>query len=186
MMTLEALSNEIAAKASAEGKAITDAARAQAKGIAAEAKATAESTRSDMVARAERESSQLSVEVVASARQANQKRELIARREELDATWDAIREKVGSADLKGRADTLKALLAEAKGAGDDMVLHPVAIDRKALTGQGFDLGDDVDGLGGFTLESADGSIVLDFRFDSRLEDAWGSNLGAVNEAMFGN
>jgi vacuolar-type H+-ATPase subunit E/Vma4 len=67
-----------------------------------------------------------------------------------------------------------------------MVLHPVAIDRKALTGQGFDLGDDVDGLGGFTLESADGSIVLDFRFDSRLEDAWKSNLGAVNEAMFGN
>lgn len=77
-MTLDALANEIAAKASAEGKAITDAARAQAKEIAAEAKATAESTRGNMVARAERESSQLSVEVVASARQANQKRELIA------------------------------------------------------------------------------------------------------------
>jgi len=65
-------------------------------------------------------------------------------------------------------------------------VHPVSIDRKALTGQGFDLGDDVDGLGGFTLESTDGSIVLDFRFDSRLEDAWKSNLGSVNEAMFGN
>lgn len=185
-MTLEALANEIAAAATAEGKAITDAARAQAKEIAAEAKAEADDVRSEMIARAERESSQLSVEVVASARQANQKRELIARREELDATRDAVRAEVGSADLNGRSDILKALLAEAKGAGDNMVLHPVATDRKALTGQGFDLGDDVDGLGGFTLESADGSIVLDFRFDSRLEGAWESNLGAVNEAMFGN
>ena len=150
-MTLEALANEIAAKAKAEGKAIKDAARVQAKDIAAEAKAQTNAARSEMVARAERESSQLSVEVVASARQANQKRELIARREELDATWNAVREEVGSADLKGRADILKTLLAEAKGAGDNMVLHPVSIDRKALTGQGFDLGDDVDGLGGFTL-----------------------------------
>jgi len=185
-MTLDLLANEIAAKAKAEAKAITDAARAQAKGIKAEAKAEADAARSEMVARAERESSQLSVEVVASARQANQKRELIARREELDATWNTVQAEVASADLKGRADILKSLLTEAKGAGDGMVLHPVSIDRKALTDQGFDLGDDVDGLGGFTLESTDGSIVLDFRFDSRLEDAWKSNLGAVNEAMFGN
>ena len=42
-----------------------------------------------------------------------------------------------------------------------MVLHPVNTDRKALTGKGFDLGDDVDGLGGFILESSEGSILLD-------------------------
>jgi vacuolar-type H+-ATPase subunit E/Vma4 len=47
------------------------------------------------------------------------------------------------------------------------------------------LGDDIEGLGGFVLESKDGSMVLDYRFDSRLEDAWKASLGAVNIALFG-
>ena len=44
---------------------------------------------------------------------------------------------------------------------------------------------DIDGLGGFVLESKDGSVVLDYRFDSLLEDAWKANLGPVNKALFG-
>jgi|TARA_B100001105_G_scaffold180780_1_gene146167 V/A-type H+-transporting ATPase subunit E len=186
MMTLDALANEIAAQAKAQAAAIVSTAKTQAAQIEADAKAEALAAAEIQQARAERESAQLSVEVVASARQANQKQQLIARREELDATWNAAREQVGSADLSGRAGLLESLLAEAKSAGGDMVLLPVSIDRKALKSGGFTLGDDVDGLGGFVLESTDGSIVLDYRFDSRLEAAWKANLGAVNKALFGN
>jgi|TARA_B110000196_G_C21114864_1_gene649901 V/A-type H+-transporting ATPase subunit E len=186
MMTLETLANEIAAQAEAQGAAIVSTAKTQAAQIEADAKAEAQAAAENQQARAERESAQLSVEVVASARQANQKQQLIARREELDATWNAAREQVGSADLSGRAGLLDSLLAEAKSAGGDMILRPVAIDRNALKSGVFTLGDDVDGLGGFVLESTDGSIILDYRFDSRLEEAWKTNLGAVNEALFGN
>jgi V/A-type H+-transporting ATPase subunit E len=139
-----------------------------------------------MKARAERESAQLSVEVVASAKQANQKHLLIARREELDETWNSIRVSVASPDLKGRSDVLSALLAEASKSGEGMLLRPVSTDRKALEKGNFSLGDDVEGLGGFVLESKDGSIVLDYRFDSRLEEAWNANLGTVNKTLFGN
>jgi len=185
-MTLEALAEQIAAAAKAKGEAITEAAREQAKEIALESAAINAAAREGIVARAKRESDQLSVEVVASARQGNQKRELIARREVLEATWQDVQEKVGLADLAGRNDILKSLLNEAKSVGGDMILHPVNTDRKALTGKGFDLGDDVDGLGGFILESTDGSILLDYRFDGRLQEVWEANLGAVNELMFGN
>ena len=47
------------------------------------------------------------------------------------------------------------------------------------------MGDDIEGLGGFVLESKDGSTVLDFRFDFRLEAAWKSSLGEVNNILFG-
>ena len=185
-MTLDALANEIAAQAKAEADSIIAAAKQQAEEIEDEAKAVASSFSSDMKARAERESAQLSVEVVASAKQANQKHLLIARREELDETWNSIRVSVASPDLKGRSDVLSALLAEASKSGEGMLLRPVSTDRKALEKGNFSLGDDVEGLGGFVLESKDGSIVLDYRFDSRLEEAWNANLGTVNKTLFGN
>ena len=185
-MTLDALANEIAAQAKAEAESIIAAAKQQAKQIEDEAKSETSSLSSDMKARAERESAQLSVEVVASAKQANQKHLLIARREELDETWNSIRVSVASPDLKGRSDVLSALLAEASKSGEGMLLRPVSTDRKALEKGNFSLGDDVEGLGGFVLESKDGSIVLDYRFDSRLEEAWNANLGTVNKTLFGN
>jgi V/A-type H+-transporting ATPase subunit E len=185
-MTLDALANEIAAQAKAEAESIIAAAKQQAKEIEGEAKAVASSFSSDMKARAERESAQLSVEVVASAKQANQKHLLIARREELDETWNSIRVSVASPDLKGRSDVLSALLAEASKSGEGMLLRPVSTDRKALEKGNFSLGDDVEGLGGFVLESKDGSIVLDYRFDSRLDEAWKENIREVNNILFGN
>ena len=185
-MTLDALANEIAAQAKAEAKSIIAAAKQQAKQIEDEAKVDAESFSSDMKARAERESAQLSVEVVASAKQANQKHLLIARREELDETWESIRSAVASPDLEGRSDILAGLLEEANKSGEGMILRPVSTDRKVLGKGSFTIGDDVEGLGGFVLESKDGSIVLDYRFDSRLDEAWKANLGAVNKTLFGN
>ena len=188
-MTLDALAKEIAAEARKEAKAITDAAKAEAKVTLSAAKAEAEENRDDVIARAERDCSQMRTETVASARQANQKQMLIARREVLDATRQDVGETVGSARMRGRADLLKMLVKEAKGEGDtDMVLRPVALDRSALQkiGAKFDIGDDVDGLGGFVLESADGSVVLDFRFDGRLDESWVASLPAVNAALFGD
>ena len=188
-MTLDALAKEIAAAAREEAKALTDAAKAEARDILSEAKQEAQAMHDQVMEKAERDCAQSRTETVASARQFNQKRLLIARREELDATRGSVREQVGGARLKGRADLLKALVNEAKGEADpDMVLRPVALDRSALQkiGGNFDIGDDVDGIGGFVLESADRSIVLDYRFDGRLDEAWVAALPTVNTALFGD
>jgi V/A-type H+-transporting ATPase subunit E len=187
-MTLEALASEIATAAKKEAKAITDAAKAEAKTIVGEAKDEVKSLRGDLIAKAERECAQIETETVASARQANQKSILIARREELDSTKESVQELVASAKLKGRSALLKSLLKEAKGEADEgMALRPVGIDRPALekAGSGFDIGEDIDGLGGFVLEAADASIVLDYRFDSRLESSWIAALPVVTTELFG-
>jgi vacuolar-type H+-ATPase subunit E/Vma4 len=188
-MTLDALSSEIATAAKKEAKAVTDAAKAVAKTIIGAAEDEVKSLRGDLIAKAERECGQIETETVASARQSNQKSILIARREELDSTKDSVRELVASAKLKGRSALLKSLVKEAKAEADDsMVLRPVGIDRPALekTGSGFAFGEDIDGLGGFVLEAADASIVLDYRFDSRLESSWVTALPTVTKVLFGD
>jgi len=202
-MTLDALAIEIDKAADEEAKAITDAAKAKAEDIVAEAERQLKSLRSDIISKAERECSQIKTEMVASARQAHQKSILIARRGALDATKVSVREMVGSANLKGRSALLKSLVTEARGdakaesarskKGDaKMILRPVGVDRPALEKSkpkkgedDFEVGDDIDGLGGFVLEAPDGSVVLDYRFDALLEQSWTKALPAVTSALFG-
>ena len=183
-MSLEALAAEITKQAKEEAESILDEARAEAKRIEEEARGEAAQTSSMASSKAERESEQISVEVVASARQANQKRALIARREELEFTWEAAKEEVSSPKLAGRKKILDSLIKEASDTKADVVMRPVKTDRDALAKSGFKMGEDIDGLGGFVLESKDGSTMLDFRFDMMLEEAWKNTLGEINGILF--
>lgn len=186
-MTLETLAKDIAASAEADVKALIDEAKNEAKKITDEAKAKASKITEDANTRAEREASQISREVVASARQANQKAILIAKREAMDSTHAAVKEQLADPGFKGRASMLKSLMAKAdKMATSDFVIRPVEVDRKALE----DLkgkrkvGESVDGLGGFILEAADGSVSFDMRFDTLLDTAWNQSLSEVNKILF--
>ena len=165
-MTLETLAKDIAASAEAQAKAMLKEAKAEAKTIVGEAESKATSIRDEAQARAEREAQQISQEMVASARQGNQKELLIARRSVLDATYDAAKSQLADPGMKGRATLLKSLLKRA----DD-------VSRT--------IGDEIDGLGGFMMEAADGSVSFDFRFDSLLDRTWTEERAAINETLFG-
>jgi len=187
-MSLNTIADEIGSLAKDEAKKVKSAAKKEAKAIQKEAQGQVDDYHTDVMARTERSSQQLSVETVAAARQANQQRLLVARREELDATWAQVVDAVGSAKFKGRSDMLKALVAEAKDAGTEgMVLRPVSKDRKALeqSAKSVDFGDDIDGIGGFVIESKDGSVSMDYRFEGRLRTAWENSLGEVSTILFG-
>ena len=183
-MSLETLAAEITKQAQEEAGAILDEAKTEAKRIEEEASIDATQTSSMATSKAERESEQISIELVASARQANQKRALIARREELELTWEAAKEEVSSPKLAGRKKILDSLVKEASDTKADVVMRPVKTDRPALSKSGFTMGEDIEGLGGFVLESKDGSTMLDFRFDMMLEEAWKNTLGEINEILF--
>ena len=92
--------------------------------------------------------------------------------------------KVRSPKLAGRKKILDSLIKEASDTKADVVMRPVKTDRDALSKSGFKMGEDIDGLGGFVLESKDGSTMLDFRFDMMLEEAWKNTLGEINGILF--
>ena len=193
-MSLDKLASEIESMAKAEAKVVLKEAKAEAKRIGDEAKDSVAEYRDAAITQAEKMSDRIAVESIAAARQRNQKRLLVARRAELDATWSEVMSQVGEADLKGREDILLSLIKTADVESvDDMVLRPVAVDREALTdlsensglSNDFQMGGDIDGLGGFVLESQDGSVLMDYRFEGRLRDAWEASLGEVNNKLFG-
>ncbi|MEC8979835.1 MAG: V-type ATP synthase subunit E family protein [Candidatus Thermoplasmatota archaeon] len=187
-MSLEKLAKDIAAQAEAEASEIIAEAKAEAKRISKGANSEVAAISSDAMASAEKQAAQIGVESVASARQSNQKDILIAKRVQIDLTYDAVREKLGSPKLSKRSAMLDSLLKEAKAeAKGKMTLRPASIDRSALEQKAsdFTLGDDIEALGGFMLVSNDGSISLDYTFDSKLNDAWLTSLGDVNQALFG-
>tara|TARA_Y100000588_G_C13943616_1_gene791134 strand:- start:289 stop:564 length:276 start_codon:yes stop_codon:yes gene_type:complete len=90
--------------------------------------------------------------------------------------------------MKGRNEVLNSLLAQAsEEAPSGMILKPVKTDRDFLSknSSGFEIGDEVDGLGGFVLEDSDGSVLMDYRFEGRLSNAWDDRLGEVSNILFG-
>ena len=193
-MSLDKLASEIESMAKAEAKVVSKEAKAEAKRIGDEAKDSVAEYRDAAINQAEKMSDRIAVESIAAARQRNQKRLLVARRAELDATWSEVMSQVGKADLKGRENILESLIEMATAeSGDDMILRPVAVDRKILTDfsetfgeyHDFQIGGDIDGLGGFVLESPDGSVLMDYRFEGRLRDAWEASLGEINNKLFG-
>jgi len=187
-MSLELLSSQIEAEAKAEASEIIKAAEEQAKLIRAEAEAEAENHMKQALSRAEKDAEQISVEVVASVRQQKQNAALVARRVLLDNTYRASREAVSTSKMKGRNALIKSLVKESKSeASKGMIMHPVEVDRSTIEKEksGFKMGDSVEGLGGFTLESSDGDILLDYRFDGRLEAAWKKSLSEINTILFG-
>jgi len=186
-MTLEKLAKDILASAESEAKALIKAAKAEAKEIISEAEARASTIRGNADAKASKEAGQISREIVASARQSNQKEVLVARRSELDATLSLAKEKLGDSSLAGRASLLKKLLVEAARMSEGkMVIRPTKIDRSALkdASSEFDMGDDVEGLGGFVLVAVDSSISFDFRFDTLLNEAWSEKRTEINDILF--
>ena len=193
-MSLDKLASEIESMAKAEAKVVSKEAKAEAKRIGDEAKDSVAEYRDAAITQAEKMSDRIAVESIAAARQRNQKRLLVARRAELDATWSEVMSQVGKADLKGRENILESLMEMATAeSGDDMILRPIAVDRKILTDfsetfgeyHDFQIGEDIDGLGGFVLESPDGSVLMDYRVEGRLRDAWEASLGEVNNKLFG-
>ena len=96
-----------------------------------------------------------------------------------------MKDEVSSPDLDGREDILQGLIDGVESQTREMILRPVKLDREYLSTSNFEMGEDISGLGGFILESKDGSVVLDYRFDSLLEDAWKSSISAVNKVLFG-
>ncbi len=193
-MSLDKLASEIESMAKAEAKVVSKEAKDEAKRIGDEAKDSVAEYRDAAINQAEKMSDRIAVESIAAARQRNQKRLLVARRAELDATWSEVMSQVGEADLKGREDILLSLIKTADVESvDDMVLRPVAVDRETLTdlsensglSNDFQMGGDIDGLGGFVLESPDGSVLMDYRFEGRLRDAWEASLGEINNKLFG-
>jgi len=186
-MTLEQISEDVRKEAEAKVSEIEASAKAESKKLIDEAKKQADEIRLNAETKAQREAEQIAREVVASARQSNQKEVLIAKRAALDAAFDMAKASISDVKMKGRESLLKSLIAEAKKVGGKgFILHPAEVDKASLSklSGDFEVGETIQCMGGFILSSNDGSVSFDMRFDTLLERAWSDNLASINNILF--
>ena len=112
-MSLEKLAEKINSAAKSEADEIINSANEQASEIINSAQNEAKEMEDNATEKVNKEIAQLAVEVVASAKQTNQKRLLIAKREELDSTWKSVKDLVGSGKLSGRKALLESIVKDA-------------------------------------------------------------------------
>ena len=55
-----------------------------------------------------------------------------------------------------------------------------------MKNSGYQYGGNIKCIGGIVVTSVDGSVNLDYTFDSILEDVWTSSMKPVSDILFGS
>jgi V/A-type H+-transporting ATPase subunit E len=99
-----------------------------------------------------------------------------------------------------RADFGRQLSALPKEKNADMLLKRVnmakkdvpsgkiytnAADADLVKSSGYEYGGNIQRIGGILVTSMDGSVSLDYTFDSILDDVWNSAMKPVSDILFG-
>ena len=185
-MSMKKLAEEVAKDAKAEAKQIVAQAKEEASSIMEKAQAEADAIRAG--ASPKQQQKQSKFPGCCKCQSSNAKGYLNAKTEALDATLANAPEILADAGWKKCSSLLKALMSQADEMSDSsFTVHPVEVDKAAVKKLAGDrkVGDTVEGLGGFTLVRADGSVSFDFRFDSKLNQTWSNNLAGINKTLFG-
>ena len=136
----------------------------------------------EMEARLERERS--------SQRFSQSKYLLVVRKEMLDQLRGKFRKAVEDMPPKEHEALLDSLLKSAreqmpKGAVS-VCARDAPLAKKLLKGMGgYELGEEIDCLGGAVVTAPDGDVSLDLRYDTFLEEVWRDSLLTISQGMFG-
>lgn len=171
-MGLEVVLNEILATGSEEEQKILRQANAErqrlvdaAEGEADEIRAKAfQDTRAKLDALRREQTSASEFEV--------RRRLLTTQRELAEDFRGRVLAALGALNEKDRHKILDALVKKAQKDLPKGHVHARKEDLAHLVKAGWDKGHAIDGVGGFQVESPDGTVLLDYRFETLLETAW--------------
>ncbi|MCD1295991.1 V-type ATP synthase subunit E [Methanocella sp. CWC-04] len=184
-MGLDKVVKDISDKADAESKAII----ARAASEAAEIKKAAEGEAKDLYAsqleKADLSISKMRQRELSSAKLDIKKSKLNAEKDVLDEVHKNFKKELQALPKEKKADMLKKLVALAKKDVPAGKIFTSAGDADLVKDSGYEYGGNVNVIGGIIVTSADGSINLDYTFDSMLEDVWTSSMKPVSDILFG-
>lgn len=171
----EADSKEIAAKAATEAAEIKKSAEGEARQIAVAENARAEQAISKM---RQRELSSAKLDV--------KKAKLNSEKDVLAETHAAFVKQLSTLSGDKKADLLQKLIKLAQKDIPQGKIFTNAADADLVKNSGYQYGGNIKCLGGIVVTSVDGSVNLDYTFDSILEDVWTSSMKPVSDILFGS
>lgn len=176
----------IAASGNREAEAILAEARRKCEDILAEAKARSEQARHDARERALDEATRLEHQEVSGAELEARKMLLTAQKDVLDAVVGSAIKKLGSLPAEAERQILARLLARAGKVIPRGRVYARPEHASQITSAGYEhAGSDRISAGGIIVESEDGRIRLDLRYESLVQEAWNRNVKEIVDALFG-
>jgi V/A-type H+/Na+-transporting ATPase subunit E len=171
----EAESKELAAKAAVEAVEIKKSAEAEAKQLSAAELAKAEQAISKMRQRE-----------LSSAKLDMKKAKLNSEKDVLGETHAAFARQLSTLSGEKKVDVLQKLIKLAQKDIPQGKIYSNAADADLVKNAGYEYGGNLKCLGGIVVSSVDGSVNLDYTFDSILEDVWTSSMKPVSDILFGS
>lgn len=182
-MGLEVVLKQIQTAGQKEESNILEQAQFERERILVDAKKRADEIRQASTTRTESRLEGLRRELLSAAEFESRRRLLVARRE----LSEDFRKRVHAAVAALSAPQNQGLLTKmAKKAAADLpngTVHAKRNDQPILAKSGFKAGNETTGLGGFQVESPDGAVILDYRYETLLENAWKQIL-SENQTLF--
>lgn len=185
-MGLEVVVNEIIEQGRSKAQAIEKEGLQEAKEILSDAKARAEKTLAERQAAAERDAGRIRVQETARAEFEAKKEVLYAKRALLVRLKEEALEGLRTASADQRKAWLSKLVKKAEAQIPEGIVHVRSEDKDLVAGlTDLKVEGDLDAAGGLVVDSADGTMSIDYRFESLLEDAWPEVLRQESPKLFG-
>ncbi len=183
-MGLDAIIEEIKAKGRAEADKISEETSSEVSKIIAEAEANDAVLKAAKEEAVRKEIDRLRQQEVSSANLEVKKAILNARKEILDEVYENAKESVKKLPAEKNQKLLKSIIE--KNENNNAKIYSKAKDKpvvKKLTK--LEYAGEIDCIGGVVIENADGTEVMDFKYDTILRNVSEQSLKQVSDILFG-
>lgn len=180
-MGLDQVVEEIREEGQAEAEEIVAEAEEEAEAIRSEAEEKAQALEDEILGEAEEEAEAERQRILANAELEAKKKRLNAESDVLSSIRSRVESRLKTLSDDERADIIENLV-EGSGANEfdeGAKAWARAEDRSILEKLGFEFEDEIDCVGGAVIESPDGSIREDLRFDAILDEIWREEVHEV-------
>ncbi len=183
-MGLDRVVKDISDKAEAESKDVIAKARAEADLIKKDAEAEAKKAYEAEMVRADQTISKMRQRELSSAKLDVKKSRLNAEKDVLADVHASYVKQLSALPREKKVDIIQKLIKLAKKDIPAGKIYTNAADADLVKNSGYSPGGNIDCLGGILVTSEDGSINLDYTFDSILEDVWASPMKQISDILF--
>jgi V/A-type H+-transporting ATPase subunit E len=183
-MGLDKVVKDISEKAEAESKVISAKASTEAAAIKTAAEGEARQIAAAELAKADQSISKMRQRELSSAKLDVKKSKLNAEKDVLTDVHAGFVKQLSVLPREKKVDILQKLIKLAKKDISTGKIFCNAADADLIKDSGYAYGGNINCLGGILVTSEDGSINLDYTFDSILEDVWTSSMKQISDILF--
>lgn len=185
-MGLDKVIKDVSDKAEAESKEIIVRAQSDSAAIKKEAEAEARRIYEAEMALSDVLISKMRQRELSSAKLDVKKFKLNAEKDMLEEVRSDLIKRLSAMPEKKKVDILQKLIDLARKDVPSGKLYTNAEDADLVKNTGYEYGGKIKCIGGIVVTSMDGSVNLDYTFDSIVEYIWASSMKPVSDILFGS